>query len=125
MFSTFIIGSSHEIKDFPLVPDIGYFVNCTSSMDLTFHGTLVDSPRTLTLYPGWNLVGWSSSRNMTAEAFGELQYNISKISGYNSRVELYTTYLVGLSHNDRDFNMSCGNGYFVYSNATSVVSVNI
>jgi hypothetical protein len=38
---------------------------------------------------------------------------------------LYTTYLVGLSHADRDFNMTRGNGYFVYSNATSIVSVNI
>jgi hypothetical protein len=46
-------------------------------------------------------------------------------NGYNSQTELYTTYLVGLSHANRDFNMSRGCGYFVYSNATSIVSVNI
>ena len=113
-------------KNFPIVPDIGYFVNCTSgSMGLTFNGTMVDSPRTLGLYPGWNLVGWSPSSNMTAMNFGGLSGNISKIAEFNSQTELYTTYLVGLSHADRDFNMIRGNGYFVYSNATSVINVNI
>jgi hypothetical protein len=94
-------------------------------MGLTFFGTLVDSPRTLYLYPGWNMVGWSSSSNMTAQVFGGLSGNITKIAGYNSQTDLYTTYLVGLSHADRDFNLSRGNGYFVYSNATSIVSVHI
>jgi len=125
LFSTFLVGLSHANKNFPVVPDMGYFVNCTSVMDLTVYGTLVDSPRSLTLYPGWNMVGWSSSSNMTAMDFGGLSGNISKIARYNSQTELYTTYLVGLSHADRDFNMTRGNGYFVYSNATSIVSVNI
>jgi len=126
LFSTFLVGLSHANKNFPLVPDTGYFVNCTnSSMDLTVNGTLVDSPRTLDLYPGWNLVGWSSSNNMTAQDFGGLSGNITKIAGYNSQTGLYTTYLVGLSHSNRDFNMSRGNGYFVYSNATSMVSVGV
>jgi len=126
LFSTFLIGLSHADKNFPLVPDTGYFVNCTSgNMSLTFYGTMVDSPRTLTLYPGWNMVGWSSSSNMTAMGFGNLSGNISKIAEYNSQTELYTTYLVGLSHADRDFNMTRGNGYFVYSNATSAVNVKI
>jgi PKD repeat protein len=129
LFSTFLVGLSHTDKNFPIVPDTGYFVNCTNSMSLsmslTLYGTLVDSPRTLSLYPGWNMIGWSSSSNMTAQGFGGLSGNITKIAGYNSQTELYTTYLVGLSHADRDFNMTSGNGYFVYSNATSIVSVNI
>jgi hypothetical protein len=124
LFNTFLIGLSHANKNFPLVPDTGYFVNCTSgSMDLMVYGTLVDSPRTLNLYPGWNLVGWSSSSNMTAQSFGNLSGNISKIAEYNSATGLYTTYLVGLSHADRNFNLSRGNGYFVNNNGTSEVSV--
>jgi peptide/nickel transport system substrate-binding protein len=126
LFSTFLVGLSHANKNFPITPDTGYFVNCTNSiLSLTVYGTMVDSPRTLYLYPGWNMVGWSSSSNMTAQDFGGLSGNITKIAGYNSQTGLYTTYLVGLSHSNRDFNMTRGNGYFVYSNATSLVSVNI
>jgi hypothetical protein len=125
-YHTYLVGRSYPDKDFPLTVDNGYFLYCTvDSMDYTFYGVIPAVPRTLHLYPGWTMIGWAPSGNSTAKDFGALSMNITRVTRHDAPTQSYNTYLVGRSYDDRNFNMSICNGYFVFSNATSIINVNI
>ena len=124
-FSNYIVGVSGPDKNIQFIPDTGYFINCTRPTTLTLKGVKVDGPRTLTLNPGWNMIGWTPSYNSTAKTFGSLNPHINKISKFSTATSLYTTYIVGASPDDKNFQMTNGNGYFVYNNATTTITVKI
>jgi hypothetical protein len=125
LYKNYLVGVSRPDRDIQFVPDLGYFFNCTENVDITFYGNPVDAPRTLTLYPSLNLIGWTPSASSTAKSFGNLAPDIKKISRYDSVSASYNTYIVGVSRDDRSFTMSVGNGYFVENGAAANIIVNL
>jgi hypothetical protein len=127
LFEQYIVGFSPPASNFQLIPDTGYFMNCTAaSLSMTLNGTSVSQSRTVYLYSNWNMIGWSINSQMNASAFGALNNKIRKVVKYNSTTLLFDQYIVGFSPPASNFNLTkTVGGYFIYSNTTTMETVNI
>lgn len=106
--------------DITLKTDMGYFVYATKATSILVNG---QSPvgRSTTLYPGWNMIGWSSLSGSTAKhVAGESSLSGSDIiSRFNAATGAYDSYAEGISPDSYDFSMQPGTGYFMYSDAAT------
>ena len=104
--------------DMQVLPDEAYFVDSASSTSFVLYGT-IEGPHDVTLYPGWNAVGWRNLTTVKASDLGNRLSDIQRICRYNASTESYNTYVIGYSSGDADFNVRPGEGYFVYLNSTA------
>jgi hypothetical protein len=112
-YNTYVLGFS--AGDMPILPQKAYFVYSNGSQIIDY-GTS-PSAYNVTLYSGWNAIGWQSSTNSTASTVSASIPNIQRICRYNTSTGAYNTYVPVYSSADKDFTMSEGNGYFVYKNS--------
>ena len=73
----------------------------------------------MTLYPGWNLIGWPYDYDTTASILSENITGCLSVSCWNATMQTYDTYIVG-GPPSFDFSISCGMGLFVDVNQTSI-----
>jgi hypothetical protein len=115
-YDSYIIGISPSSNDITLKTDVGYFVYCTMDTSIVVYGPKPED-RSVTIYPGWNLIGWSSFTSSTAKAVcAELSLSgMQTISKYNAATGDYDSYIEDVSPDSYDLTMHDGIGYFIYT----------
>jgi hypothetical protein len=108
--------SSPSEYDISMSTDVGYFVYCTEDTSIVVLGSN-PSGRSVTINPGWNLVGWSSFTSSTAKAVCN-QPSLSDrqiVAKYNTVTGDYDAYAEDSSPDEFDFATHDGEGYFIYT----------
>jgi hypothetical protein len=103
--------------DVSMCIDNGYFLYCRDDTTLEING-YDPVERNATIYPGWNLIGWSSSTGTTAK---NLTANITGrqiVAKFNATTGDYDSYAECVSPDASDFTVESGSGYFLYTDAT-------
>jgi hypothetical protein len=108
----------------PIRNDYSYFVDCSDNTSLLLYGTTIAGPHAVTLYPGWNSVGWSSLITLKASDLGNQSAAIQRICRYNCTSGAYETYVTGFSGQDKNFDIKPGEGYFIYLNSATTLQLN-
>jgi hypothetical protein len=116
-YKTYIVGGPPTF-DFPIKPGCGYFVDMTSSDNLSLFGPLIYNV-SINLKIGWNLLGWYHSYNTTASSLAGNITSCNSVSMWNTTVQTYDTYIVG-GPPTFDFTITCGMGVFVDVSEESV-----
>jgi hypothetical protein len=108
--------SSPPEYDISMSTDVGYFVYCTTDTSIVVYGRN-PSDRSVTINPGWNLVGWSSFTSSTAKAVCNQPSlsGVQIIAKYNAITGDYDAYAENSSPDEFDFVMHDGEGYFIYT----------
>jgi len=85
------------------------------------NGTPLDSVN-VTLYPGWNTIGWWSAVPTTASSLAGNITNCTMLAQWNAATSSYTTFLVGITPpgSPWDFTVERGMGFFVKVTSGSV-----
>ena len=118
-YDSYIEDVSLSSDDFALSSGTGYFLYCPTNSSLEINGKNQSEP-SVTINPGWNMIGWSSYNSSTAKDVCEALSGSSKvISRFNATTGNYDSYISGVSPDSRNFAVSPGTGYFVYSGSTS------
>ena len=119
-YDSYIIGVSPSQYDITMSTDVGYFVYCTKDTSIVVYG-MNPSDRSITINPGWNLIGWSSFTSSTAKAVSAEQSlsGAQTIARYNMTTGDYDSYIEGISPDSYDFSMHDGVGYFVYTGSAT------
>ncbi len=94
--------------------EMGLWIHMESDDTLTINGSRPSST-TITLQPGWNMVGYPSSTDRTAS--DTLPAEATKIGVFNASREYNLQYIYDLTK----VTMKAGNGYWVYNSADSSV----
>ena len=92
--------------ELPLYLSIGYFATANIS-----------------LLPGWNLITIPVGSCYTAKTLGSMIPYCTIISKWNSSIQQYQSYLVGISPDEFDFAIEDGVGYFVYVTNASIFTI--
>jgi hypothetical protein len=119
-YNSYIIGISPSSYDISMKTDMGYFVFCTMDTSVVVYGA-EPSDRSITIYPGWNMIGWSSFTSSTAKAVctEPSLTGIQTIAKYNLATGDYNSYLEGISPDSYDFVIHDGIGYFVHTTSAT------
>ncbi len=123
-FSTYVPGFSSADKDFQILPDKAYYVSCLNDTSFNLYGVL-NQPHTITVTPGWNVLGWSDLSTVKASDIGNRSTDIQRLCRYNNTTGAYDTYVAGFSSADKNFDVRPGEGYFVYLNSTATEQLNL
>lgn len=141
------IGNT-PVFDFSMTPNSGYYIYCNTETEFPVIGGSV-SGEAINLNSGWNLIGWSSFDNTTAEwllnhitnaaAVGRyinningqqqsvlvnpLAYSIEAILAGDNVSSMFEAH-VGNSP-DNDFIITTGSGYFVYTTSNTTWDINM
>ena len=78
---------------------------------------------TFELFEGWNLITIPCYNNWTAKTLGQNISYCKIISRWNSSIQQYESYLVGISPPEYDFDIEDGKGYFIYVENDTVFSM--
>ncbi|WP_424358642.1 PKD domain-containing protein [Methanocella sp. MCL-LM] len=106
--------------DITLRTDVGYFLYCTRDTSIEVLGE-TPSRRSTTLYPGWNLVGWSSLTSSDAKSVVEEPSLTGRqiVAKFNATTGDYDAYAEGISLDSYNFPMDHGTSYFVYTDSAT------
>jgi hypothetical protein len=101
----------------------GYDVYMSNNASLNVYGTPIQGTDSISLYTGWNLIGYPSFTNSTpSPVFNSLNYLIAwgydRYNQSNPWHYYYPTSQLG------DLALTTGNGYDVYMNANGVLMIN-
>jgi PKD repeat protein len=116
-YNSFIVGVSPSEDDFALSANYGYFLYCHTNTTLVISGFSPSNPGVV-INPGWNMIGWSSYNNSTANSVCAALSSGSGhtvISQFVPSTGDYNSYIAGISPNSFNFGVSPGQGYFLYS----------
>jgi PKD repeat protein len=114
-YDSFIEGISPGADDFALSSSTGYFLFCSANTTLVISGENQSNP-SVTINPGWNMIGWSSYNTSSAKAVcSALSGSSAVISEFNASTGDYDSYIEGVSPDVYNFAIAPGTGYFVYS----------
>ena len=117
-YDSFIEGISPAADDFRLSSGTGYFMYCPGNASLVVYGYNL-SGRSVTINPGWNMIGWSSFNGSTAEDVCDaLSGSSVVVSEFNVSSGDYNSFIGGVSPDAYNFALSPGLGYFVFVNST-------
>jgi len=105
------------IADFDIEDGIGYFVHVSESTTFSITGKIV-SNISLTLQPGWNLLGWSNTETISAELFGETISGCDTVMEWDSLMQDYIPHPMATNVNNFDVNM--GMGLFIHTDQASI-----
>ncbi len=113
-YDSYLMNISPSEYDVTMKTDVGFFVYSSEYTSIIIYGP-APRDRSVTVYPGWNLIGWSSFTSSTAKAVcaEPLLSGSQTISRYNATTGDYDSYIEGISPDEYDFSMHDGAGYFV------------
>ncbi len=74
-------------------------------------------------YKGWNLITIPYENNFTAKSLGNAISQCNIIAKWNSSIQQYQSYLVGISPPEFDFEIEDGKGYFIYLKNNTIFSI--
>lgn len=111
-FKSYTVGDPSDF-DFTLSTDMGVFVWGNHDDSFPVYGRLAD-PHSISLYPDWNLIGWSTLDRVAASNILAHNSNVQIIARYEVSTQSYQSITVG-DPSDFDFTLRDGEGYFVYS----------
>lgn len=113
-YKTYLPGFSGAENNFAVKADYGYYVFTAGNCSFTITGSK-PGIRSIPLKRGFNLIGWTSLDQSTAEdAFTTpLGSNLINVSKRNSDGSL-RTYTPGVSGKEDNFAVEPGSGYLVY-----------
>ncbi|MFO8110208.1 MAG: GLUG motif-containing protein [Thermoplasmata archaeon] len=94
---------------------MGIWIRVTNSTTLTLEGYVTTSTD-ITLYPGWNMVGYPSSGNSVEG--GGLPLEVTKIGYFDDMAD----YNLAYDYETSDFIFEPGNGYWLYNGADYAVT---
>jgi len=120
-FTTFIVGITPPDSpwDFAINDGIGYYVKVANDTLLS----LVDTPLStvnVTLYTGWNTIGWWKDASTTASSLSGNITNCTMLAMYDAASGSYTVFLVGTPGSPYDFMVERGMGLFAKVTSGSV-----
>jgi len=113
-YTTHVVGIPYN--DFSLVGGVGYFVYVTGDCFLNVTGVCIESVN-VSLYMGWNLIGWFSEIGTNASSLGAVLHGCTTICMYDAVTGFYVTHVVGIPYND--FLITSGMGLFIYVTSDS------
>lgn len=97
-YTTFIVGITPPGSpwDFVINDGMGYYVKVTNDTTLPVNGTMLNAV-SVTLYPGWNTIGWwKGVPTMASSLSGNIE-NCSMLAMYDASSGSYITFLVGIT----------------------------
>ncbi|BAI62868.1 hypothetical protein MCP_2796 [Methanocella paludicola SANAE] len=119
-FTSYLVGISPPSYDINLRTDSGYFLYCEEDTFIVIYGSLPDH-RSIDIFPGWNLIGWSSLSTSNAKTVCGKMDGSQTIDHYINPVDNYESYIEGISPDEYSFDMIPGEGYFIYSESENIV----
>jgi len=121
LYESYIPGV--PLNDFDIRGGEGYFVNVNNPTNVVVTGKSWESPFTLSLAAGYNLIGIplnDTTVTKASELAVKIGDNCTEVVKWDSSAQLYESYIPGVPLND--FDIRGGEGYFVnVNNPTSVV----
>lgn len=112
-FETFLKG--YAFNNFNATVGGGYFIYCNGTGALPVTGLPVSAVSD-SLYTGWNLYGWVSGTNSSAQTVVDSITYSNKIARYVGGAG-FETFLKGYAFNN--FTVTRGSGYFIYTTNTT------
>jgi len=113
-YSTFIVGVTPPGSpwDFTIDNGVGYYVKVAGDTTATVNGTLIGSV-SVTLYPGWNTLGWWKDAATTASSLAGNITACTMLASWDAQNDTYTTFLVGITPpgSQWDFTVTRGMGF--------------
>ena len=117
-FQSFIVGVSPPAADYAIENGVGYFVYTTADSIFSVTGDTI-STVSVDLYTGWNMIGWCEETSTTASDIGENINGCTVVSKWNAQNGRFQSFIVGVSPPASNFDVTCGNGLFVWVNQPS------
>ena len=115
-FNPYVVGVSPASDDIQISMDNAYYLLCSQDTSLTIMGS-DPSSHSITLTPGWNMVGWSSLNSSTAKVVAAGIPGDQVFARYNSSTNGYDPYVEVSSPDSDTFALSPGVGYFILSDS--------
>jgi hypothetical protein len=109
-FTTHVVGNSYD--DFPIAEGMGYFVRVHSDTVWGCTGLSIPSVN-VTVYKGWNTIGWYHEYNTTAQSLGE-NVSTSLVLAFNATTQDFMTYVMNSGYDN--FAIAQGMGVFIQTN---------
>jgi len=90
-YSTFIVGVTPPGSpwDFTIDNGVGYYVKVAGDTTATVNGTLIGSV-SVTLYPGWNTLGWWKDAATTASSLAGNITACTMLASWDAQNDTYT-----------------------------------
>lgn len=123
-YQVYIPGVSDPSDDFAMIPDEGYNVYLSGTIDLRIVG---DAPgtRTISLVSGWNFIGFTELTPIKASELGARIGTLCKaITWFNPAIGGYESYMPGVSGPEYDFTIRPGYGLLIFMNGSGTLVYN-
>ena len=114
-FSTHIVNIPWD--DFPIEDGVGYFVYTSTASIFTLPRGPVPT-FSVSIYDGWNILGWVNENSTTAEALGQNITNCSVVIMFDAETQSFISHVVGIPWDN--FVVRRGRGLFIYTSSNSV-----
>jgi len=121
-YKSYVVGVSPPHTDFNIEDGLGYFVVVNQNSIFTIHGFPIENV-SVHLYvnlTGWNMIGWYHDYNTTASSLADNITNCSVVSMFDSILQTYHSFIVGVSPPSEDFIISLGEGVFIVADEESI-----
>jgi len=123
MYLTFLVGITPPGSpwDFNISDGVGYYLSVTNDTNFVINGTPLDSVN-VTLYPGWNTIGWWKTRATTASVLASQITDCQMVVQWDAETGSFVTFLVGITppNSPWDFTIEQGMGVFVKVSSGSI-----
>jgi len=113
-YITHPVGS--PIQDFDIEDGVSYFVHVTNISEFSVSGAPIDT-LSVSIMPGWNLVGWVRTHTVSAEQLGDEINGSDIVMRWSTTLQGYIPHLMGTPIND--FAVTHGMGLFVHTTHAS------
>ena len=119
-YDPYEVGVGPLSDDKQITIDNAYFMYSTRDTSITVRGN-DPSGRTISLSPGWNMVGWSSLNLSNAHDVAGMIPDTQVFARYNRTSNGYDPYMEGTAPIEDSFTIKPGEGYFIWTtNATTL-----
>jgi hypothetical protein len=113
-FVSHVVGTSHD--NFPILDGVGYFIYLTHDVSVNMTGLPILSVN-VSIYVGWNMVGWYPGSSISAESLGTQINGCSVVSLFNGSSQTFISHVIGTPHDN--FTIHQGMGLFIYATTHS------